>query len=41
MVYDSKVMDWIDTESELRLSDYVLPIELKRILENHLDITLE
>lgn len=41
LVYDSKVMDWIDTESELRLSDYVLPIELKRILENHLDITLE
>lgn len=40
LVYDSKVMDWIDTESELRLSDYILPTELQQIL-NNIDTTYE
>jgi plasmid rolling circle replication initiator protein Rep len=34
LVYDSKVMDWIDIESELRLSDYALPTELQQLLNN-------
>jgi hypothetical protein len=40
LVYDSKIGDWIDTESELRLSDYILPPELKEILDNA-DMILE
>jgi len=31
---DAKFMDWIDTESELRLSDSILPTELQEILNN-------
>jgi hypothetical protein len=38
--YDIKVMDWIDTESELRLSDSILPLELQEIL-NNIDTTNE
>ena len=39
--YDVKNMDWIDTESELKLSNYNLPAELQNILNKNLDTVLE
>jgi hypothetical protein len=39
--YDNSVSDWIDSESELRLTNYVLPAELQNILEGRIDKVLE
>ena len=39
--YDSKKGDWIDSESELRLSEYILPPELRKLLDCNIDSCLE
>ncbi len=39
--YDNQTFDWIDTESELRLSSYVLPPELRTLLDCNIDNHIE
>lgn len=38
--YDTEIGDWLD-ENDIKVSNYILPLELKRLLEYNMDIVLE
>lgn len=37
LIYDPHIFNWVDTESDLTLTDYIIPDELKDLLNNRLD----
>lgn len=39
--YDAGICDWIDAETEQKISNYTLPPELKKLLENNMNTVLE